>query len=88
MMPPLNLNLQLNATIAVWGLEPDMQETSATEVCASAFSFFLREKESAPRTCCRRRRWAHRTCTYDDPSTTTHAICVQRNNVALKATAQ
>ncbi len=26
------------------GFELDMQETSATEVCASAFSFFLREK--------------------------------------------
>ncbi len=25
-------------------LELDMQETSATEVCASTFSFFLREK--------------------------------------------
>jgi hypothetical protein len=32
--------------------ELDMQETSATEVCASAFSFYLREKGSAPRTCC------------------------------------
>ncbi len=30
----------------------DMQETSATEVCVSAFSFFLRGKGSAPRTCC------------------------------------
>ncbi len=47
------------------GFELDMQETSATEVCASAFSFFLREKGSAPRTCCWRRRWAPRTCTYD-----------------------
>ncbi len=35
-----------------WGLELDMQETSATEVSASAFSFFLREKGSAPKTCC------------------------------------
>jgi hypothetical protein len=26
------------------GLELDMQETSATEVCVSTFSFFLREK--------------------------------------------
>jgi hypothetical protein len=34
------------------GFELDMQETSATEVCTSAFSFFLREKGSAPRTCC------------------------------------
>jgi hypothetical protein len=34
------------------GLELDMQETSATEVCVSTFSFFLREKGSAPRTCC------------------------------------
>jgi hypothetical protein len=34
------------------GLKLDMQETSATEVCALEFSFFLREKGSAPRTCC------------------------------------
>jgi hypothetical protein len=27
-------------------------ETSATNVCVSTFSFFLREKGSAPRTCC------------------------------------
>jgi len=57
-----------------WVLELDMQETSATEVCASAFSFFLREKGSAPRTCCWRKRWAPRTCTYDDLSTTTHSL--------------
>ncbi len=55
------------------GLELNMQETSPTEVGASAFSFFLREKGSAPRTCWRR-RWAPRTCTYDDPSTTTHPL--------------
>ncbi len=34
------------------GFELDMQETSATEVCAFAFSFFLREKGIAPRTYC------------------------------------
>jgi hypothetical protein len=34
------------------GFELDMQEASATEVCVSSFSFFLREKGSAPRTCC------------------------------------
>ncbi len=39
-----------------------MQETSVTEVCASTFSFFLREKGSAPRTCCWRRSWAPWTC--------------------------
>ncbi len=55
-------------------LKLDMQETSATEVCASTFSFFLGEKGSAPRTCCWRSRWAPRTCTYDDPSTTTHPL--------------
>ncbi len=34
------------------GFKLDIQETSATEVCVSAFSFFLREKGSEPRTCC------------------------------------
>jgi hypothetical protein len=28
-----------------WSFELDMQETSATEVCVSSSSFFLREKE-------------------------------------------
>jgi hypothetical protein len=56
------------------GLELDKQETSATEVCESSFSFSLREKGSAPRTCCWRRWWAPRTCTYDDLSTTTHPL--------------
>ncbi len=51
-----------------------MQETSATEVCVSTFSFFLPEKGSAPRTCCWRRRWAPGTCTYDDLSTTPHPL--------------
>ncbi len=38
------------------------------------WSFFLREKGSAPRTCCWRRRWAPRTCTCDDRSMTTHPL--------------
>ena len=56
------------------GFKLDMQETSATEVCVSAFSFFLREKGSAPRTCCWRGRRAPRTWTYDDLSPTTHPL--------------
>ncbi len=39
-----------------------------------SWSFFLREKGSAPRTGCWRRRWAPRTCTCDDLSTTTHPL--------------
>ncbi len=44
--------MNLPVTLQCRGFELDMQETSATEVCASLYSFFLREKGSAPRTCC------------------------------------
>ena len=37
---------------SVSGFQARHARTSATEVCVSAFSFFLREKGSAPRTCC------------------------------------
>jgi hypothetical protein len=38
--------LRLHTPLQYRGLELDRQETSATEVCESSFSFFLRERES------------------------------------------
>ncbi len=47
------INLPVNThPLQCQSFKLDMQETSATEVCVSGFSFFLREKWSAPRTCC------------------------------------
>ncbi len=86
-MLPLNLNLQLNATSALWANDSAMENITQTyskvwlikykkerKEKGRNWSFFLREKGSAPRTCCWRRRWAPRTCTCDDLSTTTHPL--------------
>jgi hypothetical protein len=83
-MLPLNLNLQLNATSALWANDSAMENITQTyskiwwikykkerKEKGRNWSFFLQEKGSVPMTCCWRRRWAPRTFTCDDLSRTT-----------------
>ncbi len=86
MMLPLNLNLQLNAKSALWANDSTLEmlhkhilkydqlkyKKERKGKAGSGFSFFRRGR--APRTCCWRRRWALRTRTCDDLSTTTHPL--------------
>ncbi len=94
MMLPLNLNLQLNATpSALWANDSTLEilQHIFWNMINQNIKRKGKEKQDpdflssgggrALRTCCWRRRWALRTCTCDDLSTTTHPLQQQSSEL-------